>query len=672
MRSFGRPEPIAAVNPESRRRCVIIERCLRRAETATLAPRPPRDLSAPGTASRTPRRASGTGHSGSTHPLPPPRLPLIGARRRCFGHRDAVPPCSACDAHRTGGSGRAPRPEVRARCSPIPPGCRTSVPAPLSDPYCSRWRRPASPPRRGPIRLATRAAVHKPAVADAPAVDNFEHLIPAAGIVSELLAAGPALKVLVTSRAALHVYGEHELPVAPLGLPTSGVSSLKDLAASPAVSLFVQRALAVKPDFELTRENAPPSRHLQPADVLRLSISADAPHQAALAAACGGLESGLQLLTGGARTPRAAAALRAAMAGSTGSELGGQRLPSALRLRRGCTLEGGGACARRCRIWSYVFAASPSIVQSLLQQVRGGETRFVMLGTIREYGQERLAASGEERATRRAHAAYALVLAEEGTSQSPEKELQWLDRLEVEHENLRAALDWLIRENEGDWAVRMGGALFRFGRPASTSRRDATISARSSRYPPPRADETAAAGALRAGVLRGRRGIKPSRCLSMRRAGDRPGARRPVGRGRRPQCPRRARPGRRAARRRAGLHRGGHRPLEGARRPAALARALSNVANIARARRLRAGASALRGVPVHLCRARRPQRDAWSLNHLGDVARALGDAERARRFYDEGLEAFRRISDRWGTATCLADLGNCARTKALRRRSRPL
>src|SRR4030081_2115545 len=89
-------------------------------------------------------------------------------------------------------------------------------------------------------------------------LDNFEHLVQAAPTVAELLAMGPNLKIMVTSRAALHLYGEHEFPVPPLALPDSrSLPPVQVLSRCPAVALFVQRAVAVKPDFELNRENAP-------------------------------------------------------------------------------------------------------------------------------------------------------------------------------------------------------------------------------------------------------------------------------------------------------------------------------------------------------------------------------------------------------------------------------
>src|SRR6202035_4547914 len=88
-------------------------------------------------------------------------------------------------------------------------------------------------------------------------LDNFEHLIQAAPIVAQLLAMGPHLKILVTSRAALHVYGEHEFPVPPLALPDArSMPSVEVLSQYSAVALFIQRAVAAKPDFQLNRENA--------------------------------------------------------------------------------------------------------------------------------------------------------------------------------------------------------------------------------------------------------------------------------------------------------------------------------------------------------------------------------------------------------------------------------
>ena len=94
---------------------------------------------------------------------------------------------------------------------------------------------------------------------------------------------------------------------------------------------------------------------------------------------------------------------------------------------------------------------------------RTGESRFVMLETIREYALEKLAASGEEALTKRSHAAYCLVLAEEGaTEQSGTESAEWLNRFALEHENFRASLEWLTETKDADWGLRLGAALFRF------------------------------------------------------------------------------------------------------------------------------------------------------------------------------------------------------------------
>ena len=149
-------------------------------------------------------------------------------------------------------------------------------------------------------------------------LDNFEHLVEAAPTVAELLAMGPNLKILVTSRAALHVYGEHEFPVPPLALPDSrSMPSVEVLSQYSAVALFVQRAVAAKPDFELTRENASAVTEIcARLDGLPLAIELAAARIKVLSPSSmrTRLASRLQLLTGGARDlPQRQQTLRAAM-----------------------------------------------------------------------------------------------------------------------------------------------------------------------------------------------------------------------------------------------------------------------------------------------------------------------------------------------------------------------
>ena len=177
----------------------------------------------------------------------------------------------------------------------------------------------------------------------------------------------------------------------------------------------------------------------------------------------------MQLLTGGARDlPARQQTLRGAMDWSYGLlNPAEQKLFQRLSLFvGGCTMEAVEAvCDTRQDLGLDVFDGMASMVdKSLAQQWEQGtgEPRYVMLKTIREYGLEHLAASGEEAATRRAHAAYYLVLAEEGAARGRGREPEWLGRLEVEHDNLRAALEWLIQSGDADWGMRLGTAMFRF------------------------------------------------------------------------------------------------------------------------------------------------------------------------------------------------------------------
>ncbi len=301
-------------------------------------------------------------------------------------------------------------------------------------------------------------------------LDNFEHVLAAAPLVGELLAACPGLKVLATSRAPLHVYGEHEYPVPPLALPDlERIDDPEALAEVPAVALLVERARAVRPDFALTAQNAPAVAEVcVRLDGLPLALELAAarlkllPPRAILAR----LGRRLELLTGGARDrSERHQTLRAALAWSHDLlSAGEQQL-----LRRlavfvgGCTLEAAeAACAFGAEeedgdglppSASPVFDRLATLVdQSLLQETEqtAGEPRFVMLETIREYGLERLEASGEAPATRRRHAEYYLGLlaaAEHPLLVVDRAELNnLLERLEGEVDNLRAALAWSHEE----------------------------------------------------------------------------------------------------------------------------------------------------------------------------------------------------------------------------------
>src|ERR1700691_5495671 len=305
-------------------------------------------------------------------------------------------------------------------------------------------------------------------------LDNFEHLMPATPAVAELLATAPHLKILVTSRAALHVYGEHEFPVPPLALPDSkSLPSLEALSKCPAVALFVQRAGAAKPDFELNAENAQTVAEIcARLDGLPLAIELAAARVKvlSLSAMQTRLASRLQLLTGGARDlPQRQQTLRAAFDWSydllSAAE---QKLFRRLSVFvGGCTLEGAEAvCDTKGDLDLDLLDGMASLVdKSLAQEVEpvNGESRFGMLETIREYALEKLEASGEEALTKRAHAAYCLVLVEEeATEQSGAEGAESLERLNLEHDNFAAALEWLTKTGDTDWGLRLGAALFRF------------------------------------------------------------------------------------------------------------------------------------------------------------------------------------------------------------------
>src|SRR5580700_10472345 len=305
-------------------------------------------------------------------------------------------------------------------------------------------------------------------------LDNFEHLIQAAPIVADLLAIAPNLKILVTSRAALHVYGEHEFPVPALAVPDAqSKSSLDALSQFAAVALFVQRAVAARPDFELNQQNAFAVIEIcARLDGLPLAIELAAARVKVLSpsAMCTRLASRLQLLTGGARDlPQRQQTLRAAFDWS--HDL---LSPAEQKLFRrlsvfvgGCTLEGVEAvCDTKGDLQLDLLDGMASMVdKSLLQQLEqpNGESRFTMLETIREYAREKLEASGEEAATKRAHAAYCLVLAEEtATAESGAEGAEVRERIALEHDNFRAGLEWLTESGDADWGLRLGAALFRF------------------------------------------------------------------------------------------------------------------------------------------------------------------------------------------------------------------
>ncbi|HKP51905.1 MAG TPA: LuxR C-terminal-related transcriptional regulator [Chloroflexia bacterium] len=308
-------------------------------------------------------------------------------------------------------------------------------------------------------------------------LDNFEHVASAAPHLSELLLACPGLTVVVTSRARLKLSGEHEFPVPPLALPGNNApADIEKLGQYSAIALFLQRARAIKPDFELTPENALTVAQIcVQLDGLPLSLELAAarikllPPRAMLAR----LENRLHLLTSGpVDLPRRQQSLRDTLDWSYNLlEFGEQRLFRRLGVFvGGCSLEAIEAVATLPgeAPFDVLSHAAALIDRNLLYQEAqsDGTPRLSMLETTREYAIEQLRASGEDTPIRRNHAMHYLKLA-----QSAEQHLHghqqrlWLDLLEREHNNLRAALRWVTESREErdiETGLLLGGALWQF------------------------------------------------------------------------------------------------------------------------------------------------------------------------------------------------------------------
>lgn len=305
-------------------------------------------------------------------------------------------------------------------------------------------------------------------------LDNFEQVIPAAGIVADLLMHALRAKILVTSREALHLRGEHVFPVSPLALPDP--SALPDAATmmeSSAVALFVQRARALAPDFRLTDETGPAVAAIcARLDGLPLAIELAAARIRLLspAALLARLARRLPLLTGGAHDlPARQQTMRDTVAWSY-SLLTPQEQMCFRRLALfvgGCALPAAEAvCGDADGDADGVLDEIDSLLnKNLLIRIAGDaeEPRVGMLETIREYGIEVLTASGEEDAARGRHAACFRVLAEaaEPHLTGPEQAV-WLARLDAEYDNVRAALTWAQERGEIETGIGLAGALWRY------------------------------------------------------------------------------------------------------------------------------------------------------------------------------------------------------------------
>jgi predicted ATPase len=317
-------------------------------------------------------------------------------------------------------------------------------------------------------------------------LDNFEQILTAAPQVAELLTAAPWLKMLITSRAVLHIYGEQEFQVPPLALPDRRKQApIEALIQNESVALFVARAREVRSSFQLTAENAPAVVKIcHRLEGLPLAIE--------LAAARSKLfapkelfaqlsSSRLKLLSGGAQNlPPRQQALRTAIAWSYNLlDMTERQLFMRLGVfAGGATLEAAEAVASELSIendelrrgheaeqFSILDGLASLVDKSLLRQDESasGESRFVMLETIREFALEQLQASAAAETLRQRHAGYFLLLAEQAEPElTGSLQEVWLDRLESEHDNLRAALQWALNREAVEAAMRIAGAIWRF------------------------------------------------------------------------------------------------------------------------------------------------------------------------------------------------------------------
>jgi predicted ATPase/class 3 adenylate cyclase/Tfp pilus assembly protein PilF len=466
-------------------------------------------------------------------------------------------------------------------------------------------------------------------------LDNCEHLVAASATLAHaLLRACPQLQFLTTSREALGITGETVFRVPSLSLPDpQRLSPVEDLSQYEAVRLFIDRSLMSQPRFAVTNENAPAVAQVcYRLDGIPLAIELAAARVKVLSVEqiAARLDDRFRLLTGGSRTalPRQQT-LRASIDWSY------DLLSEAERrlLRRLSVFAGGwtlGAAEAICAgdgidAYEILDLLTQLVAKSLVSvDEQEAEARYRLLETIRQYGAEQLRGSGEEAALRGRHRDWYLALAEEA-----EPELvgpaqgEWLDRLEGEHANLRAALGWSVEHGEAEAGLRLGGALGRFwgvrgylteGRERLT---ELLALAGGLGRTEVRSKALHAAGVLAQvqGDYRAARALYEECLVLHRELGNTGGT----------------------------------------------ASSLNNLGQVAFHQGDYATARSLYEQALAIRRDLGDKRGiASSLNNLGGVAQEQGDFAAARALYEECLLMARELGDRWGTAVSLNNLGKVA------------
>jgi predicted ATPase/DNA-binding CsgD family transcriptional regulator len=299
-------------------------------------------------------------------------------------------------------------------------------------------------------------------------LDNFEQVLPAAPHLSDLLSSCSQLKILVTSRAVLHVWGEYTFRVQPLELPyLRQLSELDSLSQVASIALFVQRAEAILPEFKLTDENARDVAEIcNRLDGVPLALELAATHCKLLSpnAILTRLKHPIEMLTGGRRdAPQRHQTLHNML--SWNDDL---LTPDEQKLFRRLSIFDGEFSLQAAEAIMRIFgdmsisvldSITALIDKSMLQQTTYGneEPRLYFLGVLREYGLELLAACGELEQTRDAHASYFIALTEALVFDTNQAIMQKLMQCDVA--NLRAAVEWLMERNEKEKAMRIAAAL---------------------------------------------------------------------------------------------------------------------------------------------------------------------------------------------------------------------
>jgi len=468
-------------------------------------------------------------------------------------------------------------------------------------------------------------------------LDNCEHLILAcAELVEQLLRIGPGVRILATSREALGINGETVWQIRPLTLPDLHPSqTVESLSQSESVQLFVERAQAMQPSFHITTANGEAIAQVcYQLDGIPLAIELAAARVKVLNVPqiAARLENSLQLLTGGSRTSnRRHQTLQAAIDWShdllTESE---QCLFRRLVVFvNGFTLDAAEAVVSDKDEQAVILPndmldlLSSLVDKSLLTVIHGTQARYGMLGTIRQYAKDKLFDSGKLGQIRTHHLIYYLQLAERSEPHLRSAEqLNWLSRLEIEHDNLRAALTWSLESDATEAGLRLAGALgyfwFRGGYLSEGSEWFERVLSGTNGIEPVRAKAILQAGELAfyQGNFQQSLALSEQSLAMGRQIGDKQ----------------------------------------------AIAGSLGLIGRIAHFRGDRDRAATPLQESLTLFRELREEWNvAQNLNYLGDIRLRQGDHEQANVFIEESLTLSQKLGDKWGLAFALGASGEISR-----------